>query len=88
MGCYQLEAEVFDYATNSDYAPQIFEFNNQHYIGLSQGENCYLLKSNGTLYPGMPLYGQGAFNCTDTDKDGQLNIVIGSGDLLYNYSLE
>lgn len=88
LSCYQLEAEVFDYANSSDYAPQIFEFNNQYFIGLNQGENCYLLKSNGSLYPGMPLYGQGAFNCADTDKDGQLNLVIGSGDLLYNYSLE
>lgn len=88
LSCHQLEAEVFDYAIASEYAPQVFKFNGQHYIGLSQGENCYLLKSNGNLYPGMPLYGQGVFNCTDTDNDGQLNLVIGSGDLLYNYSLE
>ena len=88
ISCYQLEKEVFDYAITSEHTPHVFNLNGQHYIGLTQGENCYLLKSNGNLYPGMPLYGQGAFNCTDTDKDGQLNLVIGSGDLLYNYSLE
>ena len=88
LSCHQLEAKVFDYRITIENAPHIFEVNGQYYIGLSEGENCYLLKSNGNLYPGMPLYGQGPFNCIDTDKDGQLNLVIGSGDLLYNYSLE
>ena len=88
LSCYQLEAKIFDYDASSDYPPRMFEHNDQHYIGITQGENFYLIKSNGNLFPGMPLYGQGSFNCTDTDKDGQLNLLIGSGDLLYNYSLE
>ena len=88
LSCYQLEAKIFDYDVSSNFPPHIFEHNDQHYIGLTQGENFYLIKSNGNLYPGMPLHGQGAFNCTDTDKDGRLNLLIGSGDLIYNYSLE
>lgn len=86
--CYQLEAELFSADIQAEQAPSLFRFDNETVIGMNNGDNIYLLKSNGNLYPGMPLYGQGLFNCTDTDKDGRLNLVVGSGDLLYNYSLE
>jgi hypothetical protein len=88
LHCYQLEAELFSADIQAEQVPALFHFNDETLIGANNGDNIYLLKSNGSLYPGMPLYGQGAFNCTDTDKDGRLNLVVGSGDLLYNYSLE
>jgi len=88
LNCYQLEAELFSADIKAEKSPNLFHFDNETLIGINNGNNIYLLKSNGDLYPGMPLYGQGFFNCTDTDKDGRLNLVVGSGDLLYNYSLE
>ena len=42
-------------------------------------EYCYLLDSNGNLIKEMPLYGQGLFNISDTDNDGQMNLVVGNG---------
>ena len=86
--CYQLDKKLFEYDIKSDFTPQVLEFNGQHFIGLSQGEYCYLLDSNGNLIKEMPLYGQGLFNISDTDNDGQMNLVVGNGDLLFNYSLE
>lgn len=88
LDCYQLEAELFSVAVSAELPPHLFKQAGETFIGVSSGENCYLIKANGNLYPGMPLYGQGAFNCADTDNDGRLNLIIGSGDLLYNYSLE
>jgi hypothetical protein len=86
--CYQLDKKLFEYDIKSDFTPQVLEFNGQHFIGLSQGEYCYLLDSNGNLIKEMPLYGQGLFNISDTDNDGQMNLVVGNGDLLFNYTLE
>lgn len=88
LNCYQLETELFSLDVSTDFPPSIFKHQEETFIGLSSGENCYLFKANGNPYPGMPLYGQGAFNCADTDNDGRLNLIVGSGDLLYNYSLE
>jgi hypothetical protein len=88
LSCYQLEAELFSYSKEVDYGPFCFNNGEEKVIGLSSGENIILLKANGEEYPGMPLYGQGLFNCADMDKDEKLNLLVGSGDLLYNYSLE
>ena len=60
-------------------------------IGFSSaGANeIYLLNDIGNLHEGFPLYGSTAFTIGDMNKDGQMELIVGSKDgHVYAYTLE
>ena len=49
----------------------------------------YLLDSKGNLHEGFPLYGSSPFTIGDLNKDGQMELIVGSKDgHIYAYGLE
>ena len=64
-----------------------FNFKNEILLGLKESQNIFLINFNGEIKYG-PIYGEGYFNCSDIENDGELNIIVSSGNLIYNYSLK
>ncbi|MBL4652582.1 MAG: DUF3352 domain-containing protein [Flavobacteriales bacterium] len=65
--------------------------NNVTEIGFSSAaaNEIYLLNNAGALHNGFPLYGSSPFTIGDLNKDGQLELIVGSKDgHIYAYGLE
>ena len=54
----------------------------------SQNEELFLFDEFGGLFKGLPLKGVTSFSIGDINKDGQLNIVVGSGKNIFAYSIK
>ena len=87
LNCFQLEKKIFENNINSDIKPMTFNFKNEILLGLKESQNIFLINFNGEIKYG-PIYGEGYFNCSDIENDGELNIIVSSGSLIYNYSLK
>jgi hypothetical protein len=49
----------------------------------------YVFDRKAELLEGFPVYGTSKFHITDLDKDGKLNLIVGSKEgSIYNYSME
>ncbi len=61
------------------------------FIGAVDSENgkVYVFNRKAELLEGFPIYGTSLFHITDLDKDGKLNLVVGSKEgSVYNYTIE
>ncbi|MCB0431259.1 MAG: hypothetical protein H6585_00940 [Flavobacteriales bacterium] len=74
-----------------DEAPSVFSFSNTiKKIGLAdnKGSKIYLFNPNGSVVPGFPLTGQGAFRIQDLDRDGSFELITkGTDNKLFIYTL-
>ncbi|MEJ6794669.1 MAG: hypothetical protein QNK68_06630 [Flavobacteriales bacterium] len=86
--CYQGESLVFRTKTNNEIRPSYFQIDNNYYLGISDGDYVSLINNKGKTAFGTPVYGQGEFNCADLENDGQINLIVGNNNILYNYGLE
>ena len=71
--------------------PTLFTFNNSTEIGIVSGKTneLYLINELGYIHDGLPLYGSTAFSIGDINRDGTLNLVVGSGDrIVFTYNVE
>ena len=86
--CYQGESLVFRTKTNNEIRPIYFQIDNNYYLGISDGDHVSLINNKGKVAFGTPVYGQGEFNCADLENNGQINLIVGNNNILYNYGLE
>lgn len=86
--CFQGESQVFRTKINNEIRPIYFEIDQNYYLGVSDRDFVSLIDNKGKNAFGTPVYGQGEFNCGDLENDGQLNLIVGNNNILYNYSLE
>lgn len=86
--CYQGESLVFRTKTNNEIRPIHFKIDGNYYLGISDGNYVSLINNKGKEAFGTPVYGQGDFNCADLENNGQLNLIVGNNNILYNYQLE
>jgi len=86
--CYQGESLVFRKKINNEIRPLYFNIDKNHYLGVSDGDYVSLINNKGNNAFGTPVYGQGEFNCSDLENDGQINLIVGNNNILYNYGLE
>ena len=91
---YQTDGNLvshFKTTTEITTVPQMYRFNNQSYIGFTNGSDdlLYLNNKKGlTLYP-FPLKGSSPFSIADLNNDGRLNLIVcDKNGTLYNYNLE
>ena len=89
----KIRYSIFDYPFESGimYPPVFFEFPaHSKKIGISdtQSNKIYLFDETGTLHNAFPLYGNTLFSIGDINKDGELYLVVGSGNNIYSYLLK
>ena len=86
--CFQLENKLFSVNYGSNINPKLIQIKDDLFFGISSGESVFLFDKEGEIHPGTPVYGQEFFNCIDVDKDGQANLIVGSNNLINNYTIE
>ncbi len=80
-----------DFDSTITLRPQIFEFGTSSKIGIvsANTNELFLFNALGTLDADMPLYGSTPFSISDINKDGALNLVVGSIDQnIYTYTIK
>ncbi|MBL4625428.1 MAG: hypothetical protein JKY42_09860 [Flavobacteriales bacterium] len=86
--------EITSFETDSAISSAVFSYqftDGETEIGFSSStaHEIYLLNHNGELHEGFPLYGSTPFTIGDLNKDGQMELIVGSKDgHIYVYGLE